>query len=476
MEKSNQSYKIGMSAFGLIFFIFGFATTFIITLSAPVKQIFELSEFEAQLLTAAFFITYPILSIPTGYLINKIGYKTTLVTGLILMGIGSFMFFPAASEKVFGLFLVATFVLASGVVFLQTAANPYVVSLGSEETASGRLNLTQALNSIATMVAPWLIGVAIFKGLKLVDGIKLKELKLTDTDAYDAAIQQAGIAAERVPMPFIIMGVVVLIVAVGIIILKLPKVESKKSEGERKSVWKYPHVLLGALAIFFYVGAEVGNAGLLANYLQTLDIPSIDMTPELAAKFAAIYWGGAMVGRLFGAIMLLNIKSVSQKYTYVGAVLVLALISGAFVTEWNFEYGVYFLIIAVVNYLIMQLGKGNANRTLAVFAGVAASLGIISSLTGGSVALWTIVSIGFFNSVMFPNIFALAVKNLDGQEMSTASGIINSLIVGGAIIPLAMGKVADMAGYSWAFIIPALCYLYIAFYAIKGSKIGIKIS
>jgi FHS family L-fucose permease-like MFS transporter len=364
------------------------------------------------------------------------------------MGIGSFLFFPAATIPSFPLFLAATVVLAAGVVLLQVAANPYAAALGPEKTASGRLNLTQALNSVATMVAPWLISVAIFTGAG---------------DMLDAAA-----SAQTVKIPFIVMGVFVLIVALILLSITLPDVGAGEKKEEKKSVWKYPHVILGAFGIFFYVGAEVGNAGLLVSYLQELDL---DITKEVASKYAAIYWGGAMIGRFFGSIMLSDIKDKSIKYIYVVGVLILAFVSGSFVTEWSWTDGFYFLIIAAINYGIMQIGKGSANRTLAVFAGTAALLSIITALTTGQVALWTIVSIGFFNSVMFPNIFALSVRGLDAGEMAGASGIINSLIVGGAIIPLIMGKIADVTGYTWAFFVPAICYLYIVFFAVKGSKL-----
>lgn len=447
IENSNQnsnSYKVGMSVIGSIFFIFGFATTFIITLSAKVKDIFELSEFEAQLLNFAFFITYAFISIPIGLYIKKIGYKSALVIGLFLMAMGAFLFFPSASIPSFPLFLVSTFVLAAGVVFLQTAANPYVTALGPEVTASSRLNLTQALNSIATMFAPWIIAIFIFKGA---------------SDMLSAAEK-----AETVQMPFIIMASIILLIALLIMAIKLPEIQ--KTSSERKSVWKYPHVLLGALAIFFYVGAEVGNGSLMINYfVNTLGFEESD-----ASKYVAIYWGGAMVGRFFGSFMFSGI-SFTKKITYAIPVLLLALISGSFVTDWDWNIGLIFLGISVLNFIIMQVGTGKAARTLAVFALVAAALDIATTFGSGQVALWTIVSIGLFNSIMFPNIFTLAVKDLDSGELSTASGVINTMIFGGAIIPPVMGIVADSYGYTWAFIVPAICYLYIFYYAIKGSSI-----
>jgi FHS family L-fucose permease-like MFS transporter len=379
-----------------------------------------------------------------GLYIKKIGYKSALIAGLLLMAAGSFLFFPAAKVPSYPLFLAATFVLASGVVFLQTAANPYVTALGSEESASGRLNLVQALNSIATMVAPWIIAVFVFKGAnEMLTAVK---------------------KAQTVQMPFIIIGIIVVLVAIAIFLTRLPEVGGSSVQ-QRKSVWKHPHVILGALGIFFYVGAEVGNGGLILNYLKT----SMNMAPEVAGKYVAIYWGGAMIGRFFGSIMLSNITENIKKYSYVAVVLLLALVSGSFVTGWHWNIGLIFMLVAVANFIIMQLGRGSAGRSLAVFALFAALLALITAFTTGNIALWAVISIGIFNSIMFPNIFTLAVKDLG--ELSTASGIINTLICGGAIIPLIMGKVADISGYSWAFIVPAFCYLYIFFYAVKGSKI-----
>ena len=464
MEQKNSSYGLGMSIFGAVFFIFGFATTFIITMTAPVKAIFDLPEWTAQLLASAFFVTYPIMSIPSGKLVAKIGYKWTVVLGLILMGVGSLIFVPAANIPSFALFLFATFILAVGVVFLQVAANPYVTALGPDSSASSRLNLTQALNSVATMIAPWIISVAIFRGL----GLPADESQMTP--------EHGMMAADRVPLPFIIMAVVVIAVAVILMTLKLPVLVTNKNENAKKSVWHYPHVILGAIGIFAYVGAEVGNAGLIVNYLRN----SGGIDPEKASTFAAIYWGGAMIGRFFGAIMFSEVKNNIKKYGLVVAVLILALLSGAFVTadessfgiqSWNFNAGITFMIIALVNFIIMQIGRGKAARTLGVFALIAGALALITTFTTGEVALWTIISIGLFNSIMFPNIFSLAVKDLDGEEMASASGIINSLVVGGAVIPPIMGAIADSAGYTWAFVVPAICYLYIFFYAVKGHAI-----
>lgn len=459
MEKKNNNLVLGMSVFGAIFFIFGFATTFIITMSAPVKAIFGLSEFEAQLLSSAFFITYPVMSIPTGKLINKIGYKWTVILGLILMGIGSVTFVPAAKDQIQSLFYVATFILATGVVFLQVAANPYVTALGPESSASSRLNLTQALNSIATMVAPWLISVAIFKGLNL---------PAMATEAQEKAYGLQ--VADRIPVPFIIMALIVIAVAVILFTIKVPVIASDNKEGGKSSIWKYPHVVLGAFGIFAYVGAEVGNAGLLVNYLKTIEIGNHVLSATEAATYAALYWGGAMVGRFYGSFMFTD-KPFAKKLTYLLPVLVLAFVAGSFVTDWDWAKGGIFTGAALINFVIMIFGRGKAARSLAIFALAAALLDIATTLTTGNIALWTVVSIGLFNSIMFPNIFSLAVKDLGNAELSGASGLINALIIGGAVIPPIMGSIADTAGYTWAFIVPAICYLYIFWFAIKGSNI-----
>lgn len=455
MSEQKNNLLVGMSVFGAIFFIFGFATTFIIQLSAPVMAVFDLTEFQAQLLTSAFFIAYPIMSVPTGLLVNRIGYKLTVSAGLFLMAAGSLIFIPAAHIPSYPLFLLATFILATGVVFLQVAANPYVTAIGPESSASSRLNLTQALNSIATMVAPWLISVAIFRGLAL-------PLQPTAEQQLNYGLD----VASRIPFPFIVMALIVALVGILLFFIKLPEIATGKSE-KGGNIYKYPHVMLGALGIFCYVGAEVGNAGLMVNYLHK---GSLALTKEMASTYAAIYWGGAMVGRFFGSIMFSDTAQ-SKKFKYVLMVLALAFVSGAFVTDWNWTIGAIFTGTALVNFIFMSLGKGQPARSLAIFALIAALLGLLTTFTSGHVALWTVVSIGLFNSIMFPNIFALAVKDLKGNELASASGILNALILGGAVIPPIMGGIADNYGYTYAYIVPAICYLYIFYYAVYGNKI-----
>jgi len=441
MTEQKNTQTAGMAFMGMIFFLFGFVTTFNITLADKFKAVFELSNFQAQLVNGAFFFTYFVLSFAAGGIIKKLGYKGGVILGLLLVAFGSFLFFPAAKALSFPFFLFAIFIMAGGVVFLQTAANPYVTALGPSETASGRLNLTQALNSIATYLAPILAGLFVFK------------------TAADAALN----AAENVPTtPFLIIAIVVIIIAIAIYFLKLPEISTQGVE--RKSVWKYPHVVLGAVGIFCYVGAEVGTAAMLQRYFQE----ALDMARNDAAMMIALYWGGAMVGRFYGSFMLSNVEK-SKKYLYTVLVIALALFVGWFVRK-EITDGLIFAGIALVNYLAMQLGRGNASRSLAVFGIIASLLLVVVMSVGGSVILWVGLSVGFFNSIMFPNIFALGVEGLDKGELSMASGLINTMIVGGAVIPVLMGLIADGLGVRFAFILPIICYLYIVFFALAGSK------
>jgi len=443
MTEQKNTQAIGMAFMGMIFFLFGFVTTFNITLADKFKAVFELSNFQAQLVNGAFFFTYFVLSFTAGGIIKRIGYKMGVILGLLLVGLGSFLFFPAAKAISYPFFLFAIFVMAGGVVFLQVAANPYVTALGPSETASGRLNLTQAMNSIATYIAPIIAGVFVFKV------------------SVDSALSAAE-AAESVPVPFLVIAVIVIVIAVAVYLLKLPEIPTKGVE--KKSVWKYPHVIMGAVGIFCYVGAEVGSAAMLQRYFQE----ALDMARNDAAMMIALYWGGAMVGRFFGSFMLSGVAS-SRRYLYLLMVLILAVFVGWFVRQQPTD-GLIFGGIALVNYLAMQLGKGNASRSLAVFGIIAAILLLVVMLANGPIILWLGLSIGFFNSIMFPNIFALGVDGLDKGELSMASGLINSLIVGGAVIPVLMGLIADGMGVRFSFVLPIICYLYIVFFALVGSK------
>jgi len=451
-EQTSGSIRMGMTLMLMIFFIFGFITNFNIALKDQVQETFQLSNFMANLVNGVFFFAYFVFSFICGKIIKKTGYKMGVIIGLLAIGLGSYLFYPAVAVPSYALFLVAVFVMATGVVFLQTAANPYVAALGKEATASSRLNLAQALNGLATTVAPFIVGIFVLT---------------------PAAIAMGPTAVQ---VPFLIIGTIVILIAIIIFFLKLPAIIGGEETEGRKSIWKHTHVLLGALAIFFYVGAEVGISTAIVPYLK-----QSGMLIGEAAKLAAMYWGGAMVGRFLGSINLSDMES-QKKFIYSGLVLVLAFFVGWLVTSSQIREGVFvfestpvngliFLGIAIVNFAAIYLSKGNTNIALGVFGMVAAVLVFSSTVLGANVGIWALLSIGFFNSIMFPSIFALGVRDLDKLEMPMASGIINTMIVGGSVIPLLMGWFTDTLSVRAALIVPLVSYVYIVFFALKGSKI-----
>jgi MFS transporter, FHS family, L-fucose permease len=457
MSNQSNTLKVGMIFISMIYFIFGFVTTFIITLSDPVMEAFDLTYTEGFLVNSAFFISYALFSIPSGGVVKRIGYKNSIVVGLGLISLAGFLFFPALRTESYPFFLGAIVVLSLGVVLLQTAANPFVSELGPPETASGRLNLTMALNSIATWIAPLMIVFLILPAAipAIANGV--------------SGVAGVGIRPSDLLPPFMIIAVIVLLIAIAVRLIKLPVI-SQEGAGNYATVFKYRHVLLGAFAIFCYVGAEVGIGTAISSYVVQPGLGG-GISRELAIKFVGLYWAGAMIGRLFGAISLSNIRKKELKLTFAGLVTVWAFIVGYITLEFNAMMALTFFGFAVVNYGLMQLGKGKANLVLSVFAVVAIIMAVTSMVSTGKVALWSIVSIGMFNSIMFPNIFALAIKGLDRSEVALAAGVINTLIVGGAVIPFLMGIVGDAFNIQYSFIVPVLCYIYILYFALVGSKL-----
>jgi len=465
-QKTNSNLRLGMIFMASIFFIFGFITNFNIAMKDQVQLAFDLKKlypgwenFLSQLVNFVFFVAYACFSFLCGSIIKKIGYKSGVIAGLVLVAIGSYLFFPAVAALSYPLFLVAVFVMATGVVFLQTAANPYVAALGPQETAPARLNLTQALNGVATTIAPFLAGI-----LVLAPAVLALKNGATAADA-----------AKFVQMPFVIIGSIVVLIAIGIAFIKLPEIKGDETISS-KSVLRKPQVWLGAVGIFCYVGAEVGTAGQIAPYLS-----KDGFALDVAVKLSAIYWGGAMVGRFFGSILLSNLPA-AKRYQYSAFVMVFAFFVGWFITSASVSNGQFvfdsqplngfiFLGIAIANFFLMLLGKGKANVALGIFGTVNMLLILAAFMLPATVGMWCLLSIGFFNSIMFPNIFSLGVNDLDPSEMPLASGIINTLIVGGAVVPLLMGALTDTFSARGALLIPVLCYAYITFFALKGSKI-----
>jgi FHS family L-fucose permease-like MFS transporter len=392
--------------------MWGFLTCLNDILVPHLKAIFDLSYARVMLVQFAFFSSYFLFSLPWARFVNRIGHQRTMVVGLLTMACGAFLFLPAASAASFPLFLTALLILAAGVTALQVAANPYVDLLGKPETASSRLDLTQAFNSLGTTIAPKIGGLLILSAAPLAMG-QLRQL--APQALQDYRVQQAA----SVKMPYAVIGVALVLLAVLIRSTKLPEVEiATLRTGEKidDSIWKHPNLVFGAAGIFAYVGAEVSIGSFLVNYFSLPEIAGF--TPKTAAGFVSFYWGGAMVGRFLGAPLLRHYKP---------------------------------------------------QHLLALCAIVAASLISESMIFRGHTAMWSILCIGLFNSIMFPTIFSLGMAEL-GSLTGMGSGVLNMAIVGGAIVPVIQGVIADHLGIHHGFILPVICYLYILFYALSGSK------
>ncbi|MGB6026745.1 MAG: sugar MFS transporter [Candidatus Sulfotelmatobacter sp.] len=408
----STSYTVPLAVVTTLFFMWGFLTCLNDILVPHLKPIFDLNYKEVMLIQFAFFGAYFLFSIPSAKVIDWIGYQRSMVVGLLIMGAGAFLFVPAASVPSYPLFLVALIVLAAGITCLQVAANPYVTVLGNPATASSRLNLTQAFNSLGTFLAPFFGGVFILTAAPKT----IEEIRALAPDALRAYRLHE---AATVKTPYIGLGIALVLLAIAIASFKLPKIPQAQHQiGEKvnDSIWKHRNLIFGAIGIFVYVGAEVSIGSFLVNYFSQPEIGGL--TEKVAASFVAFYWGGAMVGRFIGSGLLQKMK---------------------------------------------------AGRLLGICAVCAAALVTISMLSTGHFAMWSIILVGFFNSIMFPSIFALGVAEL-GPLTGDGSGVMIMAIVGGAILPLAQGAIADRIGIHHAFFLPVICYLYILFFALSGSK------
>jgi len=364
-----------------------------------------------MLVQFAFFSAYFLFSIPWSKVVNTIGYQKSMVVGLVTMGIAALLFVPAASLPSFPVFLTALLILAAGITGLQVAANPYVIVLGKPETSSSRLNLTQAFNALGTTLAPILGGMFILSAAPLAIE-SLQQLSPQALHAY--RVQQAA----SVKLPYIVISLALVLLAIAIARSKLPRIERIEVDQREKksdSIWQHPSLLFGALGIFAYVGAEVSIGSFLVSYFGQPEIAGL--SPQTAAGYVSFYWGGAMAGRFIGAAILQRIKT---------------------------------------GYL------------LGICAVCSATLVTVSMLTSGHMAMWSMLAVGLFNSIMFPSIFALGVAEL-GPLTGSGSGLMNMAIVGGAIIPVIQGALADSVGIHHAFLLPVVCYLYILFFALRGS-------
>ncbi len=409
-QSTTQNNTVPLIIVTVLFFMWGLLTSLNDVLIPHLKSVYTLSYVQAMLVQFCFFGAYAIVSLPAGMLIKKIGYQNGVVAGLLIAAAGCALFYPASTNG-YALFLLAFFVLASGITVLQVAANPYVTELGDPKTASSRLTLTQAFNSLGTTVAPTLGGILILSA-----GV----MTAAEFDLLPAAEQLAYRAKEAAAVqgPYLALAGALALLAVLFALAKLPKISHTDDAAgapadKKSSVWAHRHLVLGAVAIFLYVGGEVSIGSFLINFLGESNVAGL--SPADAAHFVSYYWGGAMVGRFAG--------------------------------------------FAVMRYV-------SPGKTLAVNAACVIALIGAAIFSQGQVAMWSLIAVGLFNSIMFPTIFSMALNKL-GAFTGQGSGILCMAIVGGAIVPFAQGFLADMIGLQMSFLVPAACYTFILYFGLR---------
>lgn len=408
---NRTSNKAPLIIVTILFFMWGLLTSLNDVLIPHLKAIYTLTYVQAMLVQFCFFGAYFLVSLPAGILIKKIGYQNGAVVGLIIAAVGCALFYPASMNG-YVVFLLAFFVLAAGITILQVAANPYVTVLGDAKTASSRLTLTQAFNSLGTTIAPTLGGLLI-----LSSGV-LSIAELTRLPAAEQAIYRAREAAS-VQGPYLALAAALLVLALLFAFARLPKItHSDETQSEigitnKTSALAHRHLLLGAIGIFLYVGGEVSIGSFLINFLGENNVAGLSAAN--AAYYVSFYWGGAMVGRFIG--------------------------------------------FAVMRYV-------SPGKTLAFNAGCSIILILIAIFSHGQLAMWSIIAVGLCNSIMFPTIFSMSLNQL-GKFTGQGSGILCMAIVGGAIVPFAQGFFADMIGLQWSFFVPAACYTFILYFGVK---------
>ena len=400
----------------ILFFMWGLLTSMNDVLIPHLKSVYTLSYTQAMLVQFCFFGAYFVISLPAGALIKKLGYQNGAVAGLIIAASGCALFYPAATSG-YAIFLLALFVLASGITILQVAANPYVTILGPARTASSRLTLTQAFNSLGTTIAPWLGGILILGGAVLTAD-QLNLLPAAEVAEYRAK------EAATVQGPYLALAAALLGLALFFAFAKLPKIQHEDTPNisgdmasNKESALSHKHLVLGAIGIFLYVGAEVSIGSFLINFFGEKNIANLKEAD--AAHLVSYYWGGAMVGRFIG--------------------------------------------FAVMRYI-------SPGKTLAYNCICAVLLVLTATFSEGKLAMWAIIAVGLFNSIMFPTIFSMALHNL-GKFTGQGSGVLCLAIVGGALVPLLQGALADTFGLQISFLLPAACYLYIMYFGIKYAGI-----
>jgi FHS family L-fucose permease-like MFS transporter len=444
MRTSN--YRSTFIVITILFFMWGFITCMNDILVPFLRKAFALSYLEVMLVQFTFFgayfigsFIYFIVSIKQGDPIAKIGYKNCIIGGLLLSAAGCLLFYPAASSRLYGLFLFALFVLGLGFTVLQIAANPFVAVLGKPETASSRLNLSQAFNSLGTTIAPIAGGYFIFHNF--------------------------------IQPPYLIFAAIFLVFSFIIRVGSLPDLENTELVENKAGALKYRHLRLGMLAIFTYVGAEVCIGSFLINYMHEL----VGFSEMVAKSYLAFYWGGLMIGRFMGSAVFDNTPASIRKWLYMigaalftfGIIFFIVCFESGF--TFRFNHVAPFLLFICLNIGAFYIGKASPNRTLFIFALLAIGLLVAALVTTGLVSVWALIGIGLFNSIMWSNIFTLAISGL-GKYTGQGSSLLIMAILGAAFIPLLQGGIADRIGLHHSFIVPVFCYAYLVYYGLRGYR------
>jgi MFS transporter, FHS family, L-fucose permease len=399
-----SSNKLAVSLIISLFFLWGLAHNMNPILIPHLKKACQLSDLQSAFIDSAFYIGYFVMALPAGYIMKRVGYKGGILIGLVLFALGAFLFYPAAIIREYSIFLAALFIIASGLTFLETAANPYITVLGEPATAVQRLNFAQSFNGLAATLAPFIGGLFILSGNELSDEQK-NAMSPERLGAY------LDIEAATVKIPYLIIGLVVLLVAIIIYRTKLPDIiESEEREHKTgHSIWKEKNLLLSVMAQFFYVGAQVCVGSFFIRFAGFV----AGIRERDAAMFLSAALLGFMVGRFFGTFLM--------KYISPARLLLL--------------YG-------VINILLL----------------------IVAINTTGVFAVYCLVGVEFFMSIMFPTIFSLGIRGL-GNKTKEGSSLLIMSIVGGAILPVIMGRVSDVSNIQNSYIVPCLCFIFIVYFA-----------
>ena len=463
---NNISFKKAFSLLTVLFFMWGFITVMNDVLINTFRSIFDLSPTQRSLIQSAFFgaffivsLIYFLISSASGKdPINKIGYKNGMAYSLIVCGLGCMAFYPAAIMNSYGAFLVALFILAAGVTFLQICANPYATILGDANSSSSRLNLAQGFNSLGTTLGPIIGTILIYS-------------------VFSAGEKNV----DSIGKTYLLYGILFIVLAVLVRLSKMPSFTNPDKIESGFSVLKNKHLIFGILAIFFYVGSEVSIGSWIIDFIRDERIMGLGETE--AGSFLSYYWGGLMIGRLMGSISLNEKYSRQQKLIYmplmgIAVFIFIYLVTSIKIDDANGEFSIVFLsfseisiyiVCLAINYLAFIAGKGQAARSLAIFSIINAVLIIIAMFSEGNIAFWAIIATGLFFSIGWSNIFSLAIAGL-GKFTSQGSSLLVMAIAGGAILPIIQSQIIERYDIQTSFIVPLIGVIYLIFYGLIGYK------